>query len=322
MVLGVVLAGCTSSSTPSPTVSSASAVADVPAIVDKVEPSVVTIINNNDLGSGVVYRSDGIILTAAHVVSGAAQVVIAYSDGQRGPATVRASDAGSDIAVLQASRQDLPAATFNTELPVVGAPTVVIGSPLGLQDTVTSGIISGLHREIPTSSNIGTALSDLIQTDAPISPGNSGGPLVNAGAEVIGLAEAYLPPTTGAVALGFATPAATVVSVADQLLASGTAKNPYVGLQIQTLTAAEAQRLELNRDSGVVVVEVVQDSPAANAGLQPGDVIISFDGKDTPTAQAFVRILRGTTPGQTVPMTVLRGPSEQQLQVVIGARAG
>jgi S1-C subfamily serine protease len=177
-------------------------------------------------GSGIVYKADGTIVTDAHVVAGAHDIIVAFADGQQVKANVRASDDVADVAVPQADRSGLTPATFQRELPQVGEFDVAMGSPPGFEATVTSGIISGLHRQIPGATAGSAPLVDLIQTDAPISPGNSGGAVLNAQGKVVGVSEAYIPPQAGAVALGFATPAATVVDVADQLLATGTATTP------------------------------------------------------------------------------------------------
>ncbi|WP_231988480.1 S1C family serine protease [Mycobacterium sp. 1274761.0] len=139
-------------------------------MVRQVEPWVVTVLNQSGLGSGIVYKADGTIVTNAHVVGDARQVTVAFADGQLGPATVRAVDKLADVAVVQADRKGLPAAKFQQELPQVGEAAVAIGSPLGFEATVTSGIISGLHRQIPGSATSGSPLVDLVQTDAAFHP--------------------------------------------------------------------------------------------------------------------------------------------------------
>ncbi len=302
------------------TASSTATAGDIPALVRQLEPSVVTVLTQKGLGSGVVYKPDGIIVTDAHVVAGATQVKVAFADGQQVNATVRAADTVSDVAVLQADRKALPAATFETALPPVGALAVVLGSPLGFENTATAGIISGLHRALPGSASTGAPLVDLMQTDAPISPGNSGGPVINGQGHVVGLSEAYIPPSAGAVALGFVTPAATVATVADQLLATGSAKHAYVGIQPATLTPQIAQQFGVNRTSGVVVLQVGQGTPAGAAGLQPGDVITAFNGKATGSAEDFVAALRGVKPGDSIDLTVLRGGATQQIKVTVADR--
>lgn len=206
------------------------AAADIPAVIQNVQPSVVTVFTQDGLGSGVVYAADGLILTNEHVVRGNTNVEVAFADGRRVPGKVRATDAISDLALVEAQRKDLPAAKFQKELPRIGELAIVIGSPLGFENTATSGIISGLHRQIPGSAASSQSLVDLIQTDAAISPGNSGGAVVNSRGEIVGISEAYIPPQSGAVALGFAIPAATAVQVAEQLLKDGKADHSFIGL--------------------------------------------------------------------------------------------
>jgi S1-C subfamily serine protease len=299
----------------------AAAGADLPALVRRVEPSVVTVLTDGGLGSGIVYKADGTIVTNAHVVAGAQDVTVALADGQQVPGKVRAVDEVSDVAVVQADRIGLPAAPFQKPLPQVGELTVVMGSPLGFEATVTSGIISGLHRQIPGSAASGAPLVDLIQTDAAISPGNSGGAVLDAQGEVVGMSVAYIPPTAGAVALGFAIPAATVVDVADQLLATGTARHAYIGIQPATLTPEIARLLGTNATSGVVVMQVEKPSPAAEAGIQPGDIVTAFNGKKTATAEDLIAALRSTKPGDRVQLDVLRGDKTQQITIVVAQRA-
>jgi S1-C subfamily serine protease len=279
------------------------------------------VLTERGLGSGIVYKSDGTIVTNAHVVTGAQDVTIALADGQQVPAKVRGADAVSDVAVIQANRNALPAATFQKPLPQVGELAVVLGSPLGFEATVTSGIISGLHRQIPGSAATGAPLVDLIQTDAAISPGNSGGAVLDAQGEVVGMSVAYIPPAAGAVSLGFAIPTATVVDVADQLLATGTARHAYIGIQPATLTPEIARLLGINRTSGVVVMQVETPSPAAEAGIQPGDIITSVNGRETATAEELIAAIRSTKPGDRVQLTVLRGANTQQITVTVADRA-
>ena len=327
----IFLAACSSSTnsgstgTPAaPTGSTApvtAAGADLPALVRQVEPSVVTVLTDSGVGSGIVYKADGTIVTNAHVVAGVQAVTVALADGQQVPATVRAADAASDVAVIRANRTGLPAATFQKPLPQVGELAVVMGSPLGFEATVTSGIISGLHRQIPGSASTGAPLVDLIQTDAAISPGNSGGAVLDAQGEVVGMSVAYIPPTAGAVALGFAIPAATVVDVADQLLATGTARHAYIGIQPATLTPEIARLLGINRTSGVVAMQVATPSPAAQAGIQPGDIVIAFNGQETATAEELIAALRSAKSGDRVQLTVLRGAKTQEITVMVAERA-
>lgn len=292
----------------------------IPDLVRQVEPSVVTVLTEKGVGSGIVYKDDGTIVTVAHVVAGANVVTVAFVDGQQVSARVRAADQVSDVAVLQADRKGLTAAKFQKTLPQVGELALVIGSPLGFAATVTTGVISGLHRQIPGSASTGAPLVDLIQTDAAISPGNSGGAVVNGQGQVVGVSEAYIPPAAGAVALGFATPAATVVDIADQLLATGTARHAYIGIQPATLTPQMAKLLGVNLSSGVVVQNVVKPGPAADAGIQPGDIVVALDGKDTPTAEDLIAALNAHKPGDRVQLTVMRGNAKQDMSVTVADR--
>lgn len=336
VVAAVVLAACDGStdsgstesgftgSSAAPPVSTAPVVAggtDLPALVRRVEPSVVTVLTDSGVGSGIVYRADGTIVTNAHVVDGARDVTVALADGRRIAGTVRGADKVSDLAVIQVDRTGLPAATFQEPLPHVGELAVVIGSPMGFAATVTSGIISGLHRQIPGSASTGAPLVDLIQTDAAISPGNSGGAVLDAQGEVIGMSVAYIPPTEGAVSLGFAIPAATVVDVADQLLATGTARHSFIGIQPATLTPEIARTLGIERTSGVVAMQVLTPSPAAEAGVRPGDIIVALNGEDTATAEELVAELRSTKPGDRVQLSVLRGATTEDIAVTVAERA-
>ena len=307
-----------SSSGRAPTPRAGGATDRIPEIIRAVEPSVVTIFTAQGLGSGVIYRPDGTIITNDHVVSGQEQVQVAFADGRRVPGRVIAADPGTDLAIVKVERGDLPAAKFQTQLPQVGDLALALGSPLGFEGTATAGIISGLSREIPGSAQSSTALVNLIQTDAPISPGNSGGALVNAAGEVVGINDAYIPPAAGAVALGFAIPSATVVDVVEQLLKTGEVRSPFVGIRPGGITPELAQQLGLPRTDGVLVLDVVAGSPAAEAGLLPGDVVTSLNGQRVRSVEDFLGGLRVLRPEQQVPVVRLRDGKEETVQVTLG----
>lgn len=322
---GTVVGASTSAQPPASTAPTAGdAFGNIPTIVTQVEPSVVTIITSKGLGSGVVFSAGGEILTDAHVVAGATngQVTIAFADGKQVTGKVVGADQITDVAIVKADRTNLPAAKFQSTLPKQGALAVVIGSPLGFENTVTAGIISGLHRQIPGSASQETpgGLVDLIQTDAPISPGNSGGAVVNGNGEVVGLSEAYIPPSAGAVALGFATPAATVLDVAHQLLTTGHVKHAFLGIGPTDLTPQIASELGVHTSTGVVVLSVQSGGAAAKAGLQPGDVITKIGGQQVANVTDLLAVLRKENPGQTVPVTVLRAGGTHQLHVTLSDR--
>jgi S1-C subfamily serine protease len=296
------------------------AFAQIPDVVTKTQTSVVTIITSKGLGSGVVWSADGVVVTNQHVISGSRRVEVAFADGRRVSGTVRAADDVTDLAVVQADRKGLPPATFQKKLPRVGDLAIAMGSPLGFENTVTAGIISGLHRAIPGSGQQTQSLVDLIQTDAAISPGNSGGAVVNSKGEVVGISEAFIPPSQGAVSIGFAIPANTAVNVVDQLLRSGHARHAFLGIQPGDLTPEIAQQLGVSAKSGVVVLDVVGKGPAAKAGLQPGDVITAINGKQVSSVEDFLAALRPLSPGQTVTVSYQRGQAKQDAKVVLADR--
>lgn len=289
-------------------------------IVENLSPSVVTIFTDGGLGSGVVYSEDGLILTNEHVIRGQTELEVAFADGQRVSGTVKATDAVTDLALVQADRTGLPKPVYQTSLPKVGEGAVVLGSPLGFENTATAGIISGLHRSIPGSAQNSLSLVDLIQTDAPISPGNSGGALINMRGEVVGISEAYIPPSSGAVALGFAIPAATAVEVAEELLADGSAEHAYVGLTPGELTRQIAEQLGIDASTGVVVLSVDDNGPAGTAGIRPGDVLESMEGVDLTAPEKLLAELRNRNPGDTVGFKVKRGGQSVDIKVELTER--
>ena len=250
----------------------------------------------------MVWSKDGVVVTNAHVVGEVRDVEVAFFDGQRADGRVRATDPDTDLAVVDVERQDdLQPATFQKALPEVGELAVAMGSPLGFQNTITAGIISGLHREIPGSAEQGIrSLVDLIQTDAAISPGNSGGALVNGRGEVVGVNVAYIPPEQGAVAIGFAIPGATAVDVVGQLLRNGRATHSYLGVQPDQVTREVAAQLGLDEARGVVVLEVVDGQPRRPGRLRPGDVIVGMDDASIETVEDLFAELRQRKPGSQV----------------------
>jgi serine protease DegQ len=287
----------------------------IPQIVNRVEPQVVTVLTPGGVGSGVVYRSNGIILTNEHVVRGHSSVQIAFADGRREPGRVIAADPDTDLALVRVDRDGLPAATLQQTLPRVGALAVVLGSPLGFEKSVTAGIVSGLHRSIPGSARESAALIDLMQTDAPISPGNSGGAVVDGQGRVIGISESYIPPEQGAVAIGFAIPAATAVNIADQLLKTGRVQHAFIGIQPAELTPQLAQELGIGQTSGVLVYGVTAGGPAAQAHVSPGDILVAIAGKPLTTAEDLFTALRQKRPGETVRLELVREGKRKSVDV-------
>jgi serine protease DegQ len=204
-------------------------VSGIPEMIRRVEPSVVTVITDLASGSGVVWSDDGLIVTNSHVVTGSHSVAVVFADGRRGSAHVVAIDPATDLAVLRSDRTSLRPAVFAPTLPSVGELVVAIGNPLGLENSVTAGIISGLHRAVSAAEPPDGVLVDLIQTDAAISSGNSGGALIDAKGHVVGINAAYMPPETGAMSIGFAIPSATVLKVIRQFSGPGWLQPPFPG---------------------------------------------------------------------------------------------
>lgn len=279
------------------------------------------------LGSGVIYRDNGYIVTNAHVVGGASDISVSFADGTTEPAEVVGSDPNTEIAVVRVDRNDLPAADFSPdENPIVGQLAVAIGSPSGFEATVTAGVVSALSREFPPELTGGDpqaarALVDLIQTDAAISPGNSGGALANRDGEIIGINVAYLPPAqTGAVNIGFAVPSDTAVSVADQLIETGEVSGPYLGVSLADLSPEDAERFSLEVESGAIVETVVPGSAADEAGVRAGDIIVAVDGTSIESTGDLLGALRDYQPGDTARLTVIRDNEEQTLNVTLEER--
>ncbi|NYD36158.1 S1C family serine protease [Actinomycetospora corticicola] len=304
---------CSSAATPAAAPAESDVVQTVAAQVD---PSAVTILTDGGNGSGVVFDADGLIVTNEHVVRGRTDVEVAFVDGQRVAGTVRATDPVTDIALVQAQRRGLPAARFEPAPPVVGSLAIVIGSPLGFENSVTAGVISGLHREVPGSAAYGQSLVDLIQTDAAISPGNSGGALVNPAGAVTGISLAYIPPQSGAVSIGFAIPAATVLDVVDQLQRTGRATHAFAGLAPAAITQQMVDRLGLPDTNGVITAGVVPGGPAARAGIRAGDIIRSVNGTPVTTPESFQAALRTRQPGESATLGI-RGIDGQERNVTI-----
>ena len=289
----------------------------IPEIVRDVEPSVVAVVAGEGEGSGVVWDAEGIVVTNNHVVEAADELVVVFANGRSAEARVRATDPLSDLAILEVEADGLPAADFAEGLPQVGELAVAIGNPLGFQNTVTAGVVSGLQRAIPGGPE---ALVDLIQTDAAISPGNSGGALVNAEGQVIGINVAYIPPEARAVAIGFAIPAGTVVDVVEELLADGRVEHAFLGVRPAALTPQVAERFGIDVDQGVLVFAVIEGSAAEEAGLQAGDVIVSADGEEMQRVEDLLSFLRQRTPGDTVELRIVRDGEEQTLRATLRDR--
>jgi len=278
-------------------------------------------------GSGVVYSSDGMIITNNHVVTDnygevADDLEVTLATGEVLPATVVGTDPLTDLAVVKVEAgMELPAAVFVTEVPSVGEYAIAIGSPLGYENSVSLGIVSGLDRSIEELTGTeGVAYNNLIQTDAPISPGNSGGALANASGQVIGINVAYEPPATGAVSIGFAIPSVVVVQVADEIIRTGRATHAYLGVSTRTVTKDLQEQFSLSRSSGILVAQVTPGGPAEDAGIRQGDIIIDIDGEEMVKSSDVLVAIRDRKPGDTVKVTLDRNGSTMAFIVTLEER--
>ncbi len=300
----------------------------VAGVAAKVLPSTVSIEvttpQGRGFGSGFVMRSDGLILTNNHVVGGAQPdgVRVIFSDGSQQAATIVGRTVAYDLAVLRVNRQGLPALTLgDSDAVVVGDPVIAVGAPLGLQSTVTSGIVSALHRPVVAGENNDRAFISAIQTDAAINPGNSGGPLVNAQGEVIGInsAIARLPNAedvnSGSIGLGFAIPSTQAARTAEQLISTGKATYPVIGVVLDRDYVGEGVRVATEPTDGNQ--PVTPDGPAARAGIRPGDVITRFQGRPVTEPNELIVGIRAEKPGDQVRLTVQRDGKGREVTVTL-----
>jgi len=260
-------------------------------------------------GSGWVYDSDGHIVTNAHVVDGATSIKVRFWDGKTYTATVSGVDKSTDLAVIKVdapSSQLYPLTVGDSRQLQVGDGVVAIGSPFGLEETVTSGIVSALHRAIQGVTNF--TINDSIQTDAAINHGNSGGPLLNTQGQVVGVNAQIKSDSGGNEGVGFSIPSATVKTVASQLIANGKAVHAYLGVSIDSSAPNAA------------LAGAQPNTPAAKAGLKKGDVITAVNGKSIATGDDLSRAIDAHKPGDQVSVTYARGGSEHTVTVTLGTR--
>ena len=272
-------------------------------------------------GSGFILSEDGQILTNAHVVDGADRVTVTLKDGRTLEGQVMGTDPVTDVAVVKVEANALPIVTIgDADSLRPGEWAIAIGNPLGLDNTVTTGIISGTGR---SSSQVGIPDKrvDFIQTDAAINPGNSGGPLLNARGEVIGVNTAIIQNAQG---IGFAIPINQAQAIADQLIADGRVDHPYLGIQMVSLTPEvkeqlqARQNLDVEAESGVLIVDVVPGSPAARAGLRAGDVIQNVGGESVVEPSAVQQAVDSVAVGDNLSLELLRGRNTVDLSVRVG----
>jgi serine protease Do len=267
---------------------------------------------SQSLGSGFVWSSDGIIVTNNHVVEGASRIIVNFSDRTQLPARLIGVDPDSDLAVLRVDARNLLAAPIGTSSDLmIGETVVAVGNPFGLSGTVTTGVVSALGRSVP-SKEAGRTFTDFIQTDASINPGNSGGPLLNIEGKVIGINVAIYAQAQG---IGFAIPVDRAKKVIGDLLRYGAVHSAWIGAVTATLTPEEAKRLDLRANRGALVARVFQGSPAAGAGLRPGDVITAVDGKPVDSRESFSTYVATAAAGRPVQVTVLRTGNSRNVEI-------
>jgi S1-C subfamily serine protease len=324
------------SATPQPN-GPASVDAGIIQAVRQVGPAVVTVVNTltprrgyfgstsspEARGSGIIVDSDGHIVTNNHVVSGAQSLSVILASGERREAKLLGSDEYSDLAVIQISGSDLPFAELGDSSSLVpGQVVVAIGSALGdFRNTVTVGFVSGLGRSLETDS--GFLMEDLIQTDAAINQGNSGGPLADVNGRVVGINSVIVGRSSGGVVaegLGFAISADTVRSIAGQIIQTGRVARPDLGITYQANSPRLASYYGLSVSSGILVTRVTSGGPAAKAGVQPGDVIVQIGDQPLDDSDPYVNVLLRYRPGDQVKLIVNRYGQTLTLDVTLGQR--
>ncbi len=267
------------------------------------------------LGSGFIISSDGTVLTNAHVVKDADEILVKLSDQREEPAELVGLDERTDVAVLRIKAKGLPAVKIgNSDRLEVGEWVLAIGSPFGLEHTATSGIVSAVGRTLPSDAYV-----PFIQTDAAVNPGNSGGPLFNTQGEVIGINSQIYSRSGGYMGLSFAIPINVAMRVAQQIQSTGHAAHGYLGVTVQPVTPALAQSFGLDKARGALVANVAADSPAAKAGIEAGDVILSFNGQALGSAGDLPPLVGSANVGDTAALRVLRDGKERTVNVKVGA---
>jgi len=265
-------------------------------------------------GSGFIVGADGVVLTNAHVVQDASEVTVKLTDRREFRAKVLGTDPATDVAVLRIEAGDLPAVRIgNADAARVGDWVVAIGSPFGFENSVTAGIVSAKSRSLP-----GETYVPFIQTDVAVNPGNSGGPLFNLAGEVIGINSQIYSRSGGYQGLSFAIPIDVALRVKDQIVATGHAAHARLGVNVQTMNQALAESFGLERAQGALVAAVAPGSAADKAGLQPGDVVVGFNGRPVADSGALAAMVGESSPGDRAALEVWRKGGKRQLVATLG----
>ena len=334
---GEATGGKTTSGSKTVMISPTQGATDVSGVARKVTPAVVNIdvrtggstdpFNatnpQSGTGSGVIYKSDGYIITNNHVVQDARTITVTLASGEELKGTRVGADPENDIAVVKVDKTGLPAAQLgDSDRLAVGELAVAVGSPLGFQQTVTSGVVSALHRVVGATDSGGTTtvLTDLIQTDASINEGNSGGALCDGAARLVGINTLIASQSGGSVGLGFAIPANTAVQVADDIIAHRPISHPYIGVLGQTVTAGVSAHYKLAVVEGAYVTQVIPGSPAAKAGIKPGDIIVAVDGKPVKSMDDMVAAVRSHGIGDEITVTYFQGTTKKTVSLTVGEK--
>ncbi len=276
--------------------------------------------SSSGLGSGVIYDSEGHIITNYHVIEGAETITVTI-DGTTYDAELVGSDSSSDLAVLKADLNGAvvtPMEIGDSSSVEVGDWVMSVGSPFGLEQSVSQGIVSALTRNTYLTSTSGNTLyTNLIQVDAAINPGNSGGALVDSEGKLIGICTLYTSSTESFAGIGFAIPGNYAVQVAEKIINGETVTHAHIGVSMQTVNEQNAKANKLSTTSGAYVAEVTEDGPAANAGIQKGDIITAIDGTKMSSADEVILAVRSHNIGDTVKVTVMRGSKEMEFDVTL-----
>ncbi|OYO31779.1 Do family serine endopeptidase [Janthinobacterium sp. PC23-8] len=271
----------------------------------------------NSLGSGVIVSHEGYILTNNHVVEGADEIEVVLTDGRKAPAQVVGLDPETDLAVIKVKLDKLPVIVLGqSEQARVGDAVLAIGNPFGVGQTVTMGIISALGRN---NLHI-NSFENFIQTDAAINFGNSGGALVDTRGNLIGINTAIYSQSGGSVGIGFAIPVSTTKTVMEAIIKNGHVVRGWIGVETQDITKELADSFGLQRSTGAIIAGVVRGGPADKAGIKPGDILLSVDGKPVGDTTEMLNLIAQLPPGEKATMTVLRKSREAALEVVVGKR--